>query len=378
MKGFAVGEGQTSYVVVDSRLRKRYQASPGRQEWVTALECVSAVGEAIPPFIIFKGETFQSTWIPKDVIDTWKFSCSFKGWTSIIHGNEWVQKCFDPATKEKANGGYRLLICDGHDSHISANFVAFCMKNKIEVVLLLPHSSHLLQPLDVRVFSPLKRAMSGQLSRIFATDISRLQKAEWLDHYAHARSKAITPDNILGGWRGAGIFPRYPQRIIRQLTTMATPPHPNSTSSLLVSSSPPGYTTLVSANTAFNNALQQYSVPTPMRNHGRLLSGIAEQLQADNVILRHELEEARKVNKNRQERASGKHVVLKGQIVITTEEIRKKLAEVEKMAKRKKAKRQAAQRPEAIDEKDSDTEDPNDVSETDEHRILDCIEVKDM
>ena len=30
--GFAIGTGQTSYVVVDSRLRRKYQAEPGRQE----------------------------------------------------------------------------------------------------------------------------------------------------------------------------------------------------------------------------------------------------------------------------------------------------------------------------------------------------------
>jgi len=30
--GFGIGTGQTSYVVVDSRLRRKYQAEPGRQE----------------------------------------------------------------------------------------------------------------------------------------------------------------------------------------------------------------------------------------------------------------------------------------------------------------------------------------------------------
>jgi hypothetical protein len=38
--GFAIGTTQTSFVVVDSHLRKKYQAQPGRQEWVTAVECI--------------------------------------------------------------------------------------------------------------------------------------------------------------------------------------------------------------------------------------------------------------------------------------------------------------------------------------------------
>ena len=30
--GFAIGDTQRSYIVVDKRLRKKYQASPGKQE----------------------------------------------------------------------------------------------------------------------------------------------------------------------------------------------------------------------------------------------------------------------------------------------------------------------------------------------------------
>ena len=216
--GFSIGTAQTAYVVVDSRLRRKYQAEPGRQEWVTVVECISANGELIPPLIIFKGENLMSSWIPANVANEWHFSCNSKGWTSNIHGEQWLEQCFDPATKAKANGRKRLLICDGHDSHISAQFVRYCIDNKIILFLLPPHSSHLLQPLDVGVFSPLKHAMSVQLSRLYATEISRLQKIEWLEHYIKARSTAITSQNILSGWRGAGIFLRNQHRVLRLLS----------------------------------------------------------------------------------------------------------------------------------------------------------------
>ena len=68
MIGFSIGTGQSAYIVVDSRLRKKYQAEPGRQEWVTAVECVSADGQVIPPFIIFKGDNFMMSWVPKDIV----------------------------------------------------------------------------------------------------------------------------------------------------------------------------------------------------------------------------------------------------------------------------------------------------------------------
>ena len=53
--GCFISTAQTSNVVVDISVSKVYEAQPGRQEWVTNIVCVSATGEKIPPYIIFKG-----------------------------------------------------------------------------------------------------------------------------------------------------------------------------------------------------------------------------------------------------------------------------------------------------------------------------------
>ena len=49
-----------------------------------------------------------------------------------------------------------LLITDGHDSHTDFAVINFCRKNNIHLVLLPPHSTHLLQPLDLAIFGPTK------------------------------------------------------------------------------------------------------------------------------------------------------------------------------------------------------------------------------
>ena len=65
--GFAIGISQSSFVVVDSRLRRKYQAEPGRQEWVTVVECICADRGLIPPLVIFKGENLLTSWISREV-----------------------------------------------------------------------------------------------------------------------------------------------------------------------------------------------------------------------------------------------------------------------------------------------------------------------
>jgi hypothetical protein len=100
-----------------------------RGEGLTVTECVSATGAAIPPFIIFKGKSIQSTWVPTDAPLNWMTAVSPKGWTSNTLGYKGLTENFDPRTREKAGYRYRMLILDGHGSHLTVPFIHFCMRN---------------------------------------------------------------------------------------------------------------------------------------------------------------------------------------------------------------------------------------------------------
>jgi len=161
--GFTIGVIEASKVIIDKQSSSNsiyHQAQPGRQEWVTSVECICADGSSLPPLIIFKAENFCRDWVPANAPKDWGYSNNSQGWMSNIHGAEWLRQCFEPLTWEKANGEWRLLLFDGHDSHISGDWFAHCLDNKIIPALLVPHSSHLTQPLDIGVFSPLKKALS--------------------------------------------------------------------------------------------------------------------------------------------------------------------------------------------------------------------------
>jgi hypothetical protein len=202
--------------------------------------------------------------------------------------------------------------------------------------------------------------MSTQLSRLYATEISRLQKVEWLENYIKARAIAITSTNILGGWRGSGLFPTNPHRVLRIISGSATP-SPAVENQLitpyLISSSPPDAAILRSANIAFNTALFNANIATPIRKHGRRLSGIAEHLHADNSILHRENRELKNVITTRKERLSGKRIILKGKIVVSTEEIHKKLADAERATRERKTKSRRKNQSIAVQEEEVDDHD---------------------
>ena len=86
--GFFIEVMQSSNIIINKDTRAKLQAAPGRQEWISVIECISMDGTAIPPLIIFKGETLSNKWIPSDVDEMWRFSHQSNGWSSNHHGLE--------------------------------------------------------------------------------------------------------------------------------------------------------------------------------------------------------------------------------------------------------------------------------------------------
>lgn len=106
------------------------------------------------PSIIFKGKSVQTSWF-EDCAPDWVYTTSENGWTSNRVAMGWLNDIFMPETQRSPTVP-RLLLMDGHDSHVDIAFQYACRMVEIHVVILPPHLSHVLQPLDLAVFSPLK------------------------------------------------------------------------------------------------------------------------------------------------------------------------------------------------------------------------------
>jgi hypothetical protein len=164
--GFMMGIAATAKVVTASERRNRPKSvQPGNREWVTVIQAINAKGWSIPPFIIFSGQYHLAAWYSGEIPGDWRLALSDNGWTTNELGFEWLQH-FETHTKDRKVGGYRLLIIDGHESHNSLEFQDFCKTNNIITLCMPPHSSHLLQPLDVGCFAPLKKAYGTQIGEL--------------------------------------------------------------------------------------------------------------------------------------------------------------------------------------------------------------------
>jgi hypothetical protein len=88
------------------------------------------------------------------------------------------------------------------------DFIYECYRNNIYLLFLPAHSSHVLQPLDISIFSPLKNAYRQHLHSLTTTNDSTLaMKILFLESYSKAREAALSDKNIRGGWKGSGLWP---------------------------------------------------------------------------------------------------------------------------------------------------------------------------
>lgn len=79
------------------------------------------------------------------------------------------------------------------------------------------HTSHILQPLDVSCFGPLKKAYRAQIENKMRLGINHISKDEFLPAFLAAHQQAITAENIQSGFKATGLVPFDPEIVLSEL-----------------------------------------------------------------------------------------------------------------------------------------------------------------
>jgi hypothetical protein len=140
---------------------------------------------------------------------------------------------FDRFTKEKAQRKYRLLMLDGHSSHVTMDFINYCDQNKILLAVFPPHSTHTLQLLDVVMFKPLSTAYSKELTTHLhnSQGLSVIKKSDFFHLFWKAWVGTFTQELIFRSFEVTGISPLQPNVIIQRFARDTPEASDSSTSS---------------------------------------------------------------------------------------------------------------------------------------------------
>jgi hypothetical protein len=206
---------------------------PGNREWVTVIQAIGATGRVVDPFVIIKGQLITRSFasnmreaLPAADFPYAAVACSENGWTDASIAVSWLRGFIEQTAPPCDADGvmpYRLLIVDGHTSHASLEFIELAELHRVVVLCFPAHATHLLQPLDVVCFAPLKKKYSELLTAERARAVNR---DDFIYLYAEAQ-KVLTPALVEKSFRSTGIWPHDSSKVLTLPQVRAiTPPPP--------------------------------------------------------------------------------------------------------------------------------------------------------
>jgi DDE superfamily endonuclease len=200
-----------------------YILDPDNRELVTLLECISGSSKvSYDPMIIMSRIVFKEQHFDNNLSDGVLFSISKSGYTNDRLSFEWI-KHFNSQTKAMKKGKYRMLIMDGHGSHLTNEFINYCWTEDIVPFLLPAHTTHLLQPLDIGVFQSYKHYHQESLEESVRYGGSDYTKLDFLAGLTKIRKHTFKPSTIRSAFQKAGLIPFCPVVVFDKLIEFSVP-----------------------------------------------------------------------------------------------------------------------------------------------------------
>lgn len=187
----------------------RYRTS-GTKTQITVIGCGSATGQVLPPFIIFAAKQINPLWTQDEVSGS-RYAVSDNGWVDQELFFFWLQEHF---LSNAVSRRPLLLLLDGHSSHFEPNTIDHAREKGVIIFCLPPHTTHECQPLDVSLFGALKSHWRDHCHKFYQKNPGKvISKLNFCSVFRQAWLNAVTPSNICGGFRKAGVFPLDPDAI---------------------------------------------------------------------------------------------------------------------------------------------------------------------
>lgn len=181
--------------------------SNDEKECLTTLITANAAGMLVPPMIMFNYERIPAH-ITNLMPQGWGIGKSESGWMTGQSFYEFVANIFYPWVITNNIQLPVVLFVDGHSSHLTMELSNFCIENRIELIALYPNATHILQPMDVAIFHPLKSAWRKGVQKFKVTNEGmKLKRENFGPLLKEVIEQNLTPEMFKNGFRTCGLFP---------------------------------------------------------------------------------------------------------------------------------------------------------------------------
>jgi hypothetical protein len=188
---------------------------------ISVMMAGSADGKTLPPYTCYKAEHMWESWT-RNGIKGARYNRSKSGWFDQTVFEDWFFSLLVPYAQKLE--GKKVVIADNLSSHLSLNVIKACQENNISFVLLPPNSTHLMQPLDVAFFRPMKNCWRGVLTEWKKRNRGCLPKEMFPSLLKQTMDKieAAQEVNLKAGFAASGIVPLDRDRVLSKLPDRLT------------------------------------------------------------------------------------------------------------------------------------------------------------
>ncbi|CAH2101998.1 unnamed protein product [Euphydryas editha] len=215
--------------------RAVYKIVDGGKEALTVLFMYRADGIRAPPMLMY---SYKKT-VPKKIIENtpkgWGIGISDNGWMTSETFYEYITNVFYPWLVKESTQFPVLVYMDNHSSHLNLPLVNFCREKQIELIMLPPNSTHIIQPLDISFFHPFKEIWRKCVPKWKNQQgVTRVTKENFPLVLQFTLNNMPNAEKVVqSGFRGAGLHPFNAKAVdydilnkgknVNKLSTIMTP-----------------------------------------------------------------------------------------------------------------------------------------------------------
>jgi len=215
--GFSIEVEGTQKIVtrIKNRKIKIFHPDSACRQYVSACESIRTTGDTAPPMLIFEGKQYLEKWFSEDIglhLDT-IIGLNDSGYMNDELSMTYI-KHWDRFTRDTRVGAWRVLLSDRYGAHVHYDFVDYCWNNHIIPYSLPPYSTHLMQPLDVTCFQPVKHYHRKAIDKAVRLDATKFPVIEFFSAFEYIREQSFKRETIISAFEQSGIYPLNAEKVV--------------------------------------------------------------------------------------------------------------------------------------------------------------------
>lgn len=214
-------------VVVPRNTKRVERVQNHSRTSISIMVCGNAKGDLLPPMVVYKSGNLYENWTEGGPPGT-KYASSPSGWFDMNLFEMWYFKILLPQIKAtRKEGATTIVVGDNLASHFSPAVVKSCKEHRIYLTPFPANATHLMQPLDVAVFGPMKKCWRKILDKWrkesrYPGNLPKEQFPHLLSRLWKEISETVS-QNLVSGFRATGLFPPNPNEVLKRIPDGLTP-----------------------------------------------------------------------------------------------------------------------------------------------------------